>query len=162
MLCDKCKKNVATTHIKTVINGQVTNTHLCGECAMYEGISSYKPTNIADMLLSVFDDEKFIDTQKKNIKKCSLCGTTFQEIANNGKVGCGECYKTFFEELLPYIKRIHGSTKHIATDNLNAHFENKNDDINKLKEKLKILIKEERFEEAAEIRDKIKESERKE
>ncbi len=45
MICDRCKKNVATTYIKTNINGNVTEKHLCSECARVE-----------DMGESIFDD----------------------------------------------------------------------------------------------------------
>lgn len=43
MICDRCKKNIATTYIKTNINGNVTEKHLCGECARVEdmGESNY-------------------------------------------------------------------------------------------------------------------------
>lgn len=34
MLCDKCKKNQATYHRKTTINGVTTEEHLCTKCAM--------------------------------------------------------------------------------------------------------------------------------
>ena len=33
MLCDKCKKNSATYFSTVNINGNVTETHLCAECA---------------------------------------------------------------------------------------------------------------------------------
>lgn len=33
MLCEKCKKNVATYHSKTIINGIESSEHLCSECA---------------------------------------------------------------------------------------------------------------------------------
>lgn len=43
MICDRCKKNNATTYIKTNINGKVTEKHLCSECAKLEdmGESNY-------------------------------------------------------------------------------------------------------------------------
>ena len=40
MLCDKCKKNVATYHSKTIINGVETNEHLCSECAKKAGVDT--------------------------------------------------------------------------------------------------------------------------
>lgn len=33
MLCDLCKKNMATYHSKTIINGIESSEHLCAECA---------------------------------------------------------------------------------------------------------------------------------
>ena len=36
MLCEKCKKNTATTYIKTLVNGKYSEKHLCSECYMEE------------------------------------------------------------------------------------------------------------------------------
>ena len=33
MLCDNCKKNEATIHIKEVHDGKITTSNLCGDCA---------------------------------------------------------------------------------------------------------------------------------
>ena len=38
MICQVCGKKEATTHVKTVINGQVSERSLCGECAQKEGV----------------------------------------------------------------------------------------------------------------------------
>ena len=37
MLCQNCKKNEATTHIKRVVNGEATESHLCHSCAQNSG-----------------------------------------------------------------------------------------------------------------------------
>lgn len=37
MKCEKCGKNEATFFYRSNINGKVTETHLCGECAAKEG-----------------------------------------------------------------------------------------------------------------------------
>ena len=33
MLCQNCGKHEATTHIKSVVNGEYTQLHLCSTCA---------------------------------------------------------------------------------------------------------------------------------
>ena len=37
MLCKNCGKNPATTHIKTIVNGKLTEYDLCSECAREMG-----------------------------------------------------------------------------------------------------------------------------
>ena len=37
MMCQSCGQRTATTHIKTVINGQLTEAHLCSQCAKKQG-----------------------------------------------------------------------------------------------------------------------------
>ncbi len=157
MLCEKCGKNHATTHIKTVVNGIVREYNLCDYCAASSG---YATNSLTGMLASMFGDisnhGSFVET-----RKCSVCGATFSDIAKSGKVGCSECYSTFYEELLPYLKRVHGSTKHVGKVPNSAPLVvvQKNETVEELRNELNRLVREENYEQAAIIRDKIKEME---
>ena len=95
-------------------------------------------------------------------KKCPICSATFSDIAKSGKVGCAECYKTFNGELLPYLKRVHGSTKHVGMVPNSAPLMVKPqiNTVESLRMELNRLVSEEKYEEAAVIRDKIKEMEK--
>ena len=157
MLCENCGKNTATTFIRTVVNGVVKEIHLCGACASKEGYTGMPKTGLAGMLASMLGevaDYRQIGTENR----CSVCGATFSDIAQSGKVGCAECYKTFEKELLPYLKRVHGSTHHIGKVPNSAPLavvEDK-ESIGSLRNELNRLVSEEKFEEAAIVRDKIK------
>ena len=136
MLCDKCGKNNATTHIKQIINGVVTERNLCSSCAAEEGYSKFPHGGTC----------------------CPVCGSRFSDIAETGKAGCAECYKTFYSELLPYLKRVHGSVKHVGKVPNSAPLAVKPqaETADSLRLELNRLVSEERFEEAAVVRDKIK------
>ncbi len=157
MLCEKCGKNNATTHIRTVVNGVVYEKNLCGYCAASEGYGDMKYNSLTQMLSSMFGDMTPFDSAC-NAVKCECCGSTFSDIAESGKVGCPQCYTTFYDELLPYLKRVHGSTKHIGKIPNRAPLAVKADEetVDGLRSKLNQLIREEKYEEAAVIRDKIK------
>ncbi len=160
MLCQKCGKNTATTHIKTVINGKVTEQSLCGYCAAKSGYSGFTGGSFSNILASMLGSSLSIGAEDYGAK-CECCGATFADIAETGKVGCANCYKEFENELLPYLKRIHGSVKHtgkiagahqlIVTGNKDA--------LSELKTKLASLVAAERYEEAAKVRDEIKKME---
>ena len=159
MLCEKCGKNTATMHIHSVVNGVAREMHLCAECAAKEGIGT--PDNsFNSMLASMFGDALAFKSPVDQVR-CKCCGSTFADISKSGKAGCPECYKTFYNEFLPYIKRVHGSVKHIGkaigvnSDETAEH----TDTVDSLKEKLAKLVSEEKFEEAASVRDKIREME---
>ena len=156
MLCEKCGKNMATTHIKRVVNGVRSEMHLCSECASKEGFNNFSDISLSGMLSSMLGDVSSPKTLG-GAKQCECCGAYFSDIAENGKAGCPECYKTFYGEFLPYIKRVHGSAKHIGKT-LEVKKES-TDTLASLKEQLQKLISEEKFEQAAEIRDKIKDLE---
>ena len=162
MLCEKCGKNNATTPIKSVVNGVVSEKNLCGYCAAKEGYSGLAHNSLAGMLASMFGDVTGF-APSVAAKKCSVCGASFSDIAESGRVGCSECYKAFYEELLPYLKRVHGGTKHAGRVPNKAPLMVKPKEItvDDLRLKLNELVREEKFEEAAVIRDKIKEMEEK-
>ena len=160
MLCEKCGKNIATTHICSVIGGVKTEKYLCADCAANEGVTDFKDLTLGGMLSSMFGDFLPLNSSTKEVA-CECCGSTFSDIAKRGKAGCPQCYKTFYSELLPYIKRVHGSVKHIGkTQNTTQSETQKAEDtVSSLKEQLAKLVKEERFEEAAELRDRIRKME---
>ena len=157
MLCQKCGQNTATTHIKTVINGQVTQQNLCGYCAAKEGFSSFMGNSISGLLSSMLGQSVRSDKDALE-KSCPCCGSTFANIAETGKVGCAECYNVFSDELLPYLKRIHGSVIHNGKSPEKKELIIKDDrfKISELKRKLSSLVAEENYEEAAIVRDEIK------
>lgn len=156
MLCENCGKFAATTHIKRVINGVSTDKHLCSECAKEYGIVSFHNSGIANMLSTMFGDI-VNENQFLRAKTCKNCGATFSEIVGSGKVGCQNCYTEFYNDLLPYIKRVHGSIKHIGKVPNNAPLAVVSEDrLTVLRKTLHELILKEEFEQAAVIRDEIK------
>lgn len=163
MLCEKCGKNNATTHIRSVVNGVVTERNLCGYCAAKEGYTSLANNSLAEMLASMFGDVVASGAPVAT-RRCPCCGASFSDIAESGKAGCSECYKTFYDELLPYLKRVHGSTKHAGKIPNRAPLmaKPKTETVDDLRMQLNQLVSEEKFEEAAVIRDKIKKLEGKE
>lgn len=154
MLCEKCGKYNATTHIRQIKNGVAIEKNLCSHCAALDELNT-TPKNALDiMLASILGEMGYTD--KEATKICPVCGADYSYIAESGKAGCADCYKTFRTELLPYIKRVHGSIKHIGkTPGTISHIS----DLEGLKLELKRLISEENYEQAAVIRDKIKRAE---
>lgn len=156
MLCEKCGKNHATTHIKTVVNGIVREYNLCSTCAAQSG---YGSNSITGMLASMLGDMS--PQTVKSQKRCSVCGATFSDIAHSGKMGCGECYKTFNDEILPYLKRVHGATRHVGKMPNRAPLivKPKEKTVEDLRQELARMVAEEKYEQAATLRDKIREME---
>ena len=160
MLCQSCEKRQATTHIKTILNGELKEYSLCSECASRLGYGSFLGDYAFDLdrLFGSFFDGF---TGDKSSRRCKLCGSSFEDIAKSGKVGCAQCYEEFYEELLPSIQRIHGRTNHTGKLARSAGTEVKvKNEIAKCKAELEQAIKTQEFEKAAELRDKIKELEK--
>lgn len=165
MLCQKCMKKEANTHVKSVVNGEYEEYMLCSDCAKemgYTNLWSDMSSDFNSILGSFFSNAL---PARSETTRCATCGSTYHDIAKSGKVGCANCYELFLSELIPSIRRIHGNTTHCgkrpdSTVNVvNSEKEEAISEIDKLKEKLQKAIEEQNFELAAELRDKIKEME---
>ncbi len=167
MKCQKCGANNANTHVKTIINGEFKEYDLCSDCAKkmgYTNVFSDMEDEFSSFLGSFFGNVLPARTQAT---RCEFCGTTYPEIAKTGHVGCAKCYDVFADELYPSIRRIHGNTTHCGKNSKRAENakvkkpaeQTKEDKIKTLKAELDKAVKEQNFEHAAELRDKIKETE---
>ena len=163
MKCQHCNHNEATTHIKKNVNGNVTEMHLCSDCARELGVKEeFSPE-------SFFNDTFFGNflgagvpamNILSGIDHCEYCGSTFNDIVKSGRVGCANCYSKFEDRLQPTITKMHGNAKHIGknvTYTEEKEAEPEISELDKLKNDLKLAIKEQRFEDAAVLRDKINE-----
>ena len=162
MLCQNCKKNEATTHLKQIINGDMAESHLCSDCASHLGYSdmfSGFGLNLSELFGSLLGDT-MPSLGAGAAPRCPKCGTAFSDIVREGKVGCAECYRTFYDKLLPSIQRIHGKIKHSGKTSQGAPAEVKvettAEKIEKLKAEMNKAVAAQEFEQAAKIRDEIK------
>ena len=162
MLCQNCGKNEATTHLKQIINGDMAESHLCQECAAHLGYSdmfSGFGLNLSGLFSSLLGD-MMPSISASSAPRCPKCGMAFRDIAKEGKVGCAECYRTFYDKLLPSIQRIHGKIKHSGKTSQGApaetKIETKEEKIEKLRALMNDAVAKQEFETAAKIRDEIK------
>ncbi|KHO61949.1 hypothetical protein THYS13_24220 [Thermoanaerobacter sp. YS13] len=167
MMCDKCKIRPATVHYTKIVNGVKTEMHLCDQCAAEEGIlnaevfSTFTPFSVQNLLSGLMDFLPGIDEFTKKPLKCSHCGMTYEDFKKIGRLGCSFCYDAFAEELNPLMRRIHGSTEHRGKIPKKAGGKMRvKREIEELKLQLEKAIKEEAYEKAAELRDKIRELEK--
>lgn len=63
-------------------------------------------------MLGSFFNEATVGALSNGIVRCEKCGSTFNDIVRSGRMGCGDCYSTFYDKLLPSFERIHGRTHH--------------------------------------------------
>ena len=161
MLCDLCSKNQATVHLTEIVDNQMRELHLCEECARQKSIQMEQEFGIADLLAGLAEFGKPKE-EKEIIKlKCPACNLTYGDFKKVGRLGCSECYNTFKRYLSPLLKRIHGSNRHLGKSPVKiAKRVKKKVDLQELRNKLHKAIETEEFEEAAKIRDQIKELER--
>lgn len=108
MLCQYCGKNPASTQISIVWGGKLTEYALCSECAQRLGYGNlFTAGPFGDLAGEFFDAPGGRDGVR-----CQCCGSSFRDIVRSGRAGCAECYRTFYDRLLPVIRRMHGSVAH--------------------------------------------------
>lgn len=162
MLCDICGKNPATVHLTEIINDEMSELHLCEECARQKSIQMEQQFGLSDLLAGLAEFEKPTPEKEAVSLKCVNCGLTYADFKKIGRLGCGECYNAFKKYLGPLLKRIHGSSQHLGKTPIKiAKVTKKGVDLSTLRYKLQKAIETEAFEEAARLRDQIRELERK-
>ena len=157
MFCEKCKINNATIKYTQNINGLEIEHNLCDDC-----LKKMKHSNnfMDNFLNSFFSSHILIDEYEKNYK-CSICQNTFETLKNTGKMGCSNCYNVFRDKLDVIFNNIQEKNIHIGKSPKNLEtYKPSIDTIKLLKEKLSIAVQNEDYEEAINLRDKIRELER--
>ena len=155
MLCDKCGKRPATTHIHANIGGVTREMNLCSYCASVMGHGSVFG-GLSNLVGSMLEEEKK-EAVKQEVKRCPCCGAAFDDIAESGKMGCAACYETFAEQLAPSLQRMHGRTKHVGKSPAAVKpADEPARKLARLKEELAAAVSAEEFEKAASLRDAIK------
>lgn len=162
MLCDICGNKEATVHLTEVVNDQVTKLNLCEDCAKEKGAEMEEHFGLSDLLAGLSDLGATIEPQAITAVKCPNCGFTYQDFGKIGRLGCSECYEAFKKELSPLLKRIHGADRHVGKIPLKIGKTPKDMiSLQELKMSMEKAIQMEEFEEAARLRDKIRELEKK-
>ena len=149
MLCQHCNKENATVHFEQVVNNKKTEMYICEDCAKKLGVINMDmPFSVSDF----FSDFLKTDLIGTSDVICDKCGMSYYEFQNTGKLGCDQCYKKFKTGLDPLLNRIQGSNRHIGKGPEEAQ----PDKMEELRGKLKEAVSEERYEDAAKIRDEIR------
>lgn len=166
MNCDECKNNLATVHLTQMVNGMKNEMHLCATCAAQKGALMFDSSqfNIPNLLGSFLGGTYTMQnvTSQPGRTMCPNCGVTFVDIRQTGKLGCAECYKAFESELEPALRRIHGNSQHVGKVPVRSGEKVRiKRQIEDLKARMQQAVAEEDYEKAAEIRDVMKNIEKK-
>jgi protein arginine kinase activator len=155
--CQKCSK-AATMHITEVIGDeQFEEHHLCEECAQKY---LYEPPKKSHAKAEIGAGDEAEELGTLNHKECPICGIKFVEFRNSGRLGCPHDYQEFREELLPLLDNIHGETRHAGkTPRRLPQTKQAQGELIQLRKQLQQAVTREAYEEAAQLRDRIRQLE---
>lgn len=173
MLCERCKQREANVRFTEVINGVKSEHRLCMQCAMdmdLGAVGIFDSENPIGKILSGIlgaDLETARKTDSMEQIVCPSCGMAYSEFVNDSRFGCPDCYSVFDILINDNIKQLQGNTRHIGKQprfgwsgidaGKEAAGKNTESELALLESKLREAVDDEDYEEAARLRDRIKE-----
>jgi protein arginine kinase activator len=160
MKCQQCDK-LATFHITELMGGKPQELHLCEEHARTYLTQSDDEAAASSSLAGVLAHQMAVGQTAEELAKldqrvCPVCGISFYEFRNQGRLGCPHDYIAFAKELEPLIINIHGEMEH--TGKRPARYPGGTESrtaLIRLRREMKEAIAEERYEKAKELKDEI-------
>lgn len=171
MLCENCGQRAASVHQTVIVNGVKQESHYCEVCAREKGFRlmpepsfGFPNLSLQQLLSSFLGSEPFGGpalAQKTHAGvQCRGCGMPYNRFADTGLLGCALCYESFESQLVPLIRRVHGTVTHSGkAPKRTGGMARKRRELMVMKQQLQTAVNTENYEEAARLRDAIKELE---
>lgn len=160
MNCKYCS-NPATIHLTDLVGGEKKVTHLCKACAEAKKMLKQADVDLPGLLQGLIGKHIGREAEELSSLVCPDCGIRYMDFRAQGRLGCPNDYVHFRKGLEPLIEKIHRLGKHlgkipkysppISQASLN--------EIIRIRQDLKKAIEAEAYEEAARLRDLLKQKE---
>lgn len=161
MKCQECEKP-ATFHITELTGPEVVELHLCQEhAAVYlsqneEGAVKAPPTIAGALAQQLKVGQTAEELARLDQQACPVCGITFYEFRNQGRLGCPHDYTCFDNELEPLLINIHGKNKHVGKrPKKHGAPSAKQNDLIRLRREMKDAVQKEEYEQASKLKEQI-------
>jgi protein arginine kinase activator len=157
--CHSCNKP-ATVHLTDIINGHKREIHLCQECAEKHQWFKQDEINLSGLLQTVLGKQVGQLTDELSRLTCPACGIKYMEFKAEGRLGCPNDYEVFQHALEPLLQRIHRAIRHKGkvprTGLRSADWQR---ELVQLRQELRNAVEAEAYEEAARLRDLLRQKE---
>lgn len=168
MKCQRCEKP-ATFHITELTGGKPVELHLCEDHAReYLTQAGNEPASAGSMAAMFTQQlakqmalgqtaEELADLDQQS---CPYCGITFYDFRTQGRLGCPYDYVFFEKEIQPLLLNIHGESQHTGKRPTHSpELSRQRTELIRYRRQLQEAIREEHYELASRLRDKIREIE---
>ena len=159
--CSVCKEKPATLFFtKISSDNKKQNLDLCDACAKAKGVDEDPMALLvpdSDIMLGLGAAQEITQTTGGVELKCPRCGFSQADFKKSGRLGCPECYQVFAEGLEGLLKTMHKGTRHTgkSPEALRQSRDNA-ERLKALQKKLAKAVASEDFEQAAKVRDELK------
>lgn len=159
MKCQSCSR-AATVHLTDIVNGHKKELHLCQDCAEKQQLIKKQELNLPAILQTLIGQHVDQLTDKLARLTCPECGIKYMEFRAEGRLGCPNDYEVFRAGLEPLLQRIHRAAKHVGKVPRHRHRnQTLQAELVDLRKRLRQAVEEEAYEEAAHVRDLIRQRE---
>ena len=149
----------STIHYTSIIGKKKVQQHLCEACAREQGVvSSTPPVDAASgptlnlqALVNLILNQQAKGTETTPMV-CPECGLKFSQFRAEGRLGCANVYDVFAEMLLPLVEKAHRDSTHTGKVPASRAIRTEHE---RQQLELKRAIAEERYEDAARLRDAL-------
>lgn len=159
--CDLCGKP-ATVHLTQIVNAKMHKVDLCEACAQAKGVTDPGGFSLADLLLKASLNPDASGSMESSAGvACPACGFTPGDFKKHGRFGCPKCYQTFAGMVAPMLENMHKGTRHAGKVPEKAlRRRSLVERVSELEAGLATAVKEERYEDAARLRDELAQARR--
>jgi len=150
----------ATVHLTKIINGTKKAEHYCKDCAEKQELIKKQEMNLTAILQSYIGQHVGGAADALSRLTCPTCGIKYMEFKAAGRCGCPQDYQVFREPLLPLLERIHRGSRHVGKVPRHAlAHQAQQTELRELRQQLRSAIEQEAYEDAARLRDLIRQKE---
>src|SRR5712692_9663536 len=156
--CQSCSSQ-ATFHFTDIVNGHKEEVHLCQNCAEEKQLIQKQELNFPAILQNLIGQHIGQLTDELARLTCPACGIKYMEFRAAGRLGCPHDYNVFRVGLEPLLSRIHRTCRHVGKRPKRAVSLEKQAEVVELRRRLRTAVEDEAYEEAARLRDLLREKE---
>ncbi len=158
MKCQLCS-NPATVHLTDIVQNHKKELHLCQSCAEKQHLVQKQELNLPAILQNLIGAHLGPQTGALARLACPACGIQYMEFRAEGRLGCPHDYAVFRAGLLPLLQRIHRAQLHVGKTPRRAPNPARQAELVELRRRLQDAVDTEAYEEAARIRDLLRQRE---
>jgi len=146
-------------HLTNVENKHKREIHLCQKCAEAEQLLKKQELNLPAVSQALIGQHVGPWTDELARPPCPACGIRYMEFRAAGRLGCPHDYNVFRAGLEPLLNRIHRAERHVGKRPSRAVSRDQQAERVELRRLLRMAIVSEAFEEAARLRDLLRQKE---
>jgi len=156
--CQYCS-NPATVHLTDIVNKKKKELHLCQHCAEKKHLLKDQELNLSAIVQTLIGQHVAPSDELARLT-CPHCGIKFMEFRAQGRLGCPHDYEVFRDGLAPLLQSFHRAGRHVGKAPQHRPPDAATlTELAELRKQLRQAVEAEAYEEAARLRDLLRQKE---